>query len=185
MRSLQTAGGIAAIVQALAYVAGFAVLATVLDPADVTAADRLAFMLERKALVRAWILVIYVVFGIALVVLCIALHERLKHAASATMQVASAFGLIWAGLVIASGMVASVGLTAVAKLASQDPALALALSTWTTLGVVQDGLGGGVEVVGGLWALLVSAAAWHAWPRDLGCSGSRSASPASRRWRRL
>lgn len=185
MRSLQTAGGIAAIVQALAYVAGFAVLATVLDPADVTAADRLAFMLERKALVRAWILVIYVVFGIALVVLCIALHERLKHAASATMQVASAFGLIWAGLVIASGMVASVGLTAVAKLASQDPALALALSTWTTLGVVQDGVGGGVEVVGGLWALLVSVAAWHAWPRALGCSGSRSASPASRRWRRL
>lgn len=187
MRSLQTAGGIAAIVQALAYVAGFAVLATVLDPADVTAADRLAFMLERKALVRAWILVIYVVFGIALVVLCIALHERLKHAASATMQVASAFGLIWAGLVIASGMVASVGLTAVAKLASQDPALALSLSlsTWTTLGVVQKGLGGGVEVVGGLWALLVSVAAWHAWPRALGCSGSRSASPASRRWRRL
>ena len=89
MRSLQTASGIAAIVQALAYVAGFAVLATVLDPADVTAGDRLAFMLERKALVRAWILVIYVVFGIALVVLCNALHTRLRAASPSLIPVAS------------------------------------------------------------------------------------------------
>jgi hypothetical protein len=158
--NLQKAGGIAALVQALAYVIGFVVLATLLNTGnseDWSAVQKLDFVLKRKTLFQLWTLFIYVVFGISLVVLAVALHERLKERSLGLMQVATAFGLIWAGLVIASGMVSSVGLEAANALHAKDAAQAA--STWLTIGAVQDGLGGGVEVTGGLWVLLTSLAA--------------------------
>ncbi len=159
MVNLQKAGGIAALLEALVYVVGFTVMATLLNPGITESwgqAEKLSFVLERKAIFQGLTLFIYVVFGVALVVLTVALHERIKAKASALMQIATPFGLIWAGLVIASGMVASVGLEAVAKLHTQDATLAI--TAWTVIAAIQDGLGGGVEIVGGVWLLLVSVA---------------------------
>ncbi len=96
-------------------------------------------------------------FGAVLVVLVTVLHEQLAVGAPTLMRVASAFGLIWAGLVIASGMIAVVGLGAVTKMHALDPQQATL--AWQTLSAVQDGLGGGVELVGGLWITLLSIAA--------------------------
>lgn len=163
MTRLQRAGGIAALIEALAYVVGFAAMATLLNPGDTTgwnAAQKLAFVLERKDLFQAWTVFIYLVAGALLVVLAVALHERLKSAASGLMQVATAFGLIWAGLVMASGMIGIVGLEAVALLHTRD--VAQAASAWTVIGTIQDALGGGVELVGGVWVLLISIAAQQA-----------------------
>ena len=105
---------------------------------------------------QLWTVFIYVFFGVVLVVLTVALHERLKTKSVGLMQLATPVGLIWAGLVIASGMVASVGLEAVAAVHSKD--VAQAASAWVVIGAVQNGLGGGVEIVGGIWVLLISAA---------------------------
>jgi hypothetical protein len=98
-----------------------------------------------------------VVFGVFLVVLALALYERLKAGSPAFTQIAATFGIIWAGLVIASGMVANVGTGVVVELYSTDPAQAG--SAWLALDVMIRGLGGGNEIVGGLWVLLVSWAA--------------------------
>ncbi len=174
MRNLDKAGGVAALVEAFAYIVGFSVMATLLNPAnaaDWSPAQKLSFVLERKAIFQMWTLLIYVVFGVALVVLAVALHERLRARAADLMQIATAFGLIWAGLVIASGMVASIGLNAVAALHATDVAQAGAL--WKAVSTIQDGLGGGVEIVGGLWVLLISIASLRsmALPRVLGFLG--------------
>jgi hypothetical protein len=160
MVKLQKAGGIAALVEALAYIVGFAVIATLLNPGNTdgwSAAQKLAFVLERKGIFQAWNLFIYVFFGVALVVLTVALHERFKAKSAALMQIATPFGLIWAGLVIAAGMVATVGLESVAKLYLTEPVQAV--SAWFTISAIHNGLGGGVEIVGGIWLLLVSVAA--------------------------
>lgn len=174
MRNLQRAGGIAAVVEALAYIVGFAVMATLLDPGDTqawTAADKLAFVLERRTLFELWTVLIYVVASGGLLVMAVALHERLKDR-SPTMQIATPVGVIWAGLVIASGMVSICGLQAVATLQAKDPALAV--STWTAIGVVQNSLGGGIEIVGGIWSLMISAVAWRtgALPKALNVLGA-------------
>ena len=157
--NLQKAGGIAALVEAIAYIVGFTIMATFLNPRDTegwTPARKLSFALEKQSIFQALTILIYVVFGIALVFLAVALHERLSGRSSDLMKIATPFGLIWAGLVIASGMVGSVGLEAVAALHAQDAAHAA--SVWTAIGAVQDGLGGGVEIVGGAWVLLISIA---------------------------
>ena len=174
MFNLQKAGGIAALFETLAYVVGFSVMATLLNPGNTegwSSAQKLAFVLERKPLFQTWTIFIYVAFGIALVVLAVALHERLKDKSLDLMKIATPFGFIWAGLVIASGMVASVGLEAVAATYSRD--VAQATSTWVVIDTIQNGLGGGVEIIGGVWVLLISAASLRCavFPKALGYVG--------------
>ncbi len=153
-------GGVAAIIQALCYVLGFALLATSMNPGSTegwTQVQKLEFILERESLFVFWNIVIYVVFGAALVVLAVVLHRLLQPTASLGVSIGTPFGLIWAGLVIASGMLASVGLAWVSN--AYEAGAEAAAQTWTVIGIVQDGIGGGVEVVGGLWVLCISVAA--------------------------
>jgi hypothetical protein len=99
-------------------------------------------------------LIIYVVFGIALVPLVTALHERLRRQDEMMLRFGTLFGYIWAGLVIASGMIANLGLDTVARIYPGDARQAT--TVWIALEGVQNGLGGGVEIVGGLWVLILS-----------------------------
>jgi hypothetical protein len=100
----------------------------------------------------------YVFFGFALVALSLALHDRIKTGAPALMKVGTAFGIIWAGSLIASGMVANAGLATVAALHAKDPAQAVL--TFQGIESVANGLGNANgEILGGMWTLLVSLAA--------------------------
>jgi hypothetical protein len=118
-----------------------------------------------------WHLIIYVVNGIFLIVLVLGLYERLQGSSPALAQIASAIGLIWAGLVIASGMLIINDLGVIADLHSEDPAQAV--TVWLALSAVERGLGGAVELPGGLWMLLVSWAALRGGelPRSLNYLG--------------
>lgn len=162
MKGIQRAGGVAALIEAATFIVGFVVFFTLLESegygaAATTAEENAAFLADNQGIMYAWNVIIYVLFGIALVVLALALHERLKNRMPGLMQVATTFGLIWSGLVIASGMVANIGASAVVDLYETDPAAAGAL--WRSLDVVATGLGGGNEIVGGIWVLLISWAA--------------------------
>ena len=176
MDHLRRAGGIAALIAAATFIFGFWLYVTLLDSAKYGAADvdpelHAAFLADHQTIMYLWYLIIYVVFGVVLVVLALALHERLKAGSPAMVQTATAFALIWAGLVIASGMVANIGTGVVVDLAGDDPAQAAAV--WLALDVVVNGLGGGNEIVGGLWVLLISWAAVRSGglPRTLNSVG--------------
>ena len=67
-------------------------------------------------------------------------------------------GLIWAFVLVASGMIFNAGMAAVVGLHGTSPAQAVA--AWQAIEPVAQGLGGsGGELLGGLWVLLVSVAA--------------------------
>jgi len=156
--NLQRLGGIAALIEAALYVTGFAMFLAVLDPAGyVGHAQKVAFLADNQVALYIANLLIYVVFGVVLVVLVLALHARLKNESPAIMQTATAFGLIWAGLVIASGMIANIGNSTVIALFSENQDQAVSL--WLAMSTLQEALGGGNEIVGGLWVLLLSWAA--------------------------
>ena len=114
MNSLQKMGGVAALIMAATFVVGIALLFTLLVPAGYFAADvdpvqNAAFLADNQTVMFVWYLTIYVVFGVFLVALALALYERLKAGSPAMAQTATAFGLVWAGLMFASGMVANIG----------------------------------------------------------------------------
>lgn len=161
MKDTQKMGGVAALIEAATFIVGFALFLTVLldhytDRHDDPGAY-VAFLADNRAVLHVWNLILFVVFGIFLVVLALALHDRLQGGSPALTRAATAFGLIWAGLVIATGMVATVGLGNVVDLYATDPGQAVSL--WLALDAVENGLGGQQEITGGLWVLLASWAA--------------------------
>ncbi len=158
---VQRAGGIASLVVGGSYVAGFGLMVAYLLPAGFTGAltdpaGSLAFLQEHRVSLYLWYLTLYVIGGVAMAVVALGVAERLR-AAPGGARACAAFGLLWAGLLLASGMVALVGQGAVVELAGQEPELAR--SVWASASLVQEALGGGIEVVGACWVLLVGAVA--------------------------
>lgn len=167
------AGGLAALYLAVAYLLAMPFFLVVVDYQSVTGpAEKVALLASHRGGMYAMYLVTYVVFGIVLTVLALSLYRRLRSSAPVVMQVATAVGLLWAFVLVASGMVFNAGMTAVVERYASDPAQAA--SMWQAIEPVAQGLGGsGGEVLGGLWVLLVSYAGLRAsgLPRLLGWLG--------------
>ena len=160
MSDYKKMGGVAALIEAATFIVGIGLAVTLLAPfqtGDLDPVQKVAFIVDNQAIMYIWNQIIYLVFGIFLVVLALALYDRLKDGSAAMVQVATAYGLIWAGLMFAGGMVFNIGLDTVVDLYSKDPDQAA--SFWLAINSVWDGLGGGNEIVGGLWILLLSWAA--------------------------
>lgn len=157
-KAIEKWGGVAALYEALAYIigmAGFILGVNISEIADPL--QKVTALIENQGLLTSLMLVVYVFFGVWLVVLSLALHERLDGKNSALARTATAFGLIWAVLVIASGMIYNVGIETVIAISANDPSQAA--TVWLAIASVFNGLGGGVEVVGGIWVLLLSVTA--------------------------
>jgi len=159
MKYLQKFGGLAALYMAIAHLTGFVIFLIVLDYLNITnPAERVAINVDKQFVVFSTNLLMYVFFGFFLIVLSLALYDRLKSGAPAMMQVAAAIGIVWAGSLIASGMVANAGLATIIPLYAKDPVQASL--TWQGIETVANGLGNANgEILGGLMTLLVSLAA--------------------------
>jgi hypothetical protein len=162
MKTLQKFGGLAALYLAVAYLIGVVLFLVVLDYPNMTdPAQKVALLVEKQMVIFSTNLLMYVFFGVFLIVLSLALYDRLKSGAPAIMQVATAIGIIWAGSLIAGGMVSNAGIAPVVALYAKDPAQAAL--TWQGIETVASGLGNGNgEILGGLLTLLVSLAALRA-----------------------
>ena len=157
MNQLQKWGGAAALYEALAYIIGFVGFIAVVNVGGIAdPLDKVAAIVANQGMLTALMLIVYVAWGASLVVLTLALHERLDGQNSALARIATAFGLIWSVLVIASGMIYIVGMETVVTLQTTNPEQAA--TVWLAIGSIFNGLGGGVEVVGGIWVILLSVA---------------------------
>lgn len=173
----QKVGGIAAIVAAATFVFGIVLFVTALSDyatGDPSPAESVEFLVGHQTTLFIWYLVIFIVFGVALVPLVMAIHERVSKGSPFVARVATSFGVVWAGLVVAAGMIANLGIGAISDLYETDSAQAE--SVWSSLDTVQNGLGGGNELVGGAWVLLVSVSglASRSLPRGLCYLGAAS-----------
>ncbi len=160
MKELKKFGGFAAFYLAAAYIIGLILFVVVLDYPSITdPAQKLTVLVENQLVIFSTNLLLYVFFGLFLAVLALALHDHLKSGAPALMQVATVVGIIWAGSLIASGMVSNAGIDLVVALYAKDPAQAML--TWETIETIaSNGIGNGNgEILGGVWTLLVSLAA--------------------------
>jgi hypothetical protein len=173
MKTLQKFGGFAALYMAAAHLIGMVIFLAILDYLNITdPAQKVALNVDKQMVIFSTNLLMYVFFGFFLIVLSLALYDRLKSGAPAIMQVATVIGLIWAGSLIASGMVANAGLATVITIYAKDPAQAAL--TWQGIESVTDGLGNANgEILGGLLTLLVSLAALRAggFPKGLNILG--------------
>jgi hypothetical protein len=161
MKDIQKLAGISAISQALIYVVAFIYFGAFWSfPSDGSPAEKMAHLTENQFLYSMIYFLMYVVFGVFLAVLVVGLYEKLKHTNSPAVAIGSLFGVVWVTLVIASGMISNIGLAHAIDLAKESPEKAFDM--WTMTSLITESLGGGNELVGGLWVLLVSVAALKA-----------------------
>ena len=158
---LHKPSGFAAILLGLIYIGAFIYFGAFFAyPAGGSPAEKMRFLADHQLAVSVVYFSIYVLFGVVLAVLVVGLHEMLKRTGASLAALASLFGVIWVGLVIASGMIYTIGLDQAVRLLDEGPDTAFAL--WRTVSVIANSLGGGNEIVGGLWVLLVSVVALQA-----------------------
>ena len=183
MRNVQKMGGIAALYTGVAYIVGMVGFLFVVGWPD-DPVQQVAVLVNNQVSLHILYLIVYQVWAVFLVVLALALYERLKAYSPAMMQIATALGIIWATMVIASGMIFNIGMNDVADLYGKDPAQAT--TVWLVIESVSNALGGGNEILGGIWMLLISWAALQAGglPKALnylgiaiGAAGTLSALP--------
>jgi len=159
MKSLLKWGGFAALYEGTAYVLGMLFFLLIVDYSGVSdQAQKMEILTEYQSYIYVLNNIIYIFFGIALVILTISIYQLLKNTSPIIIQTASVFGFIWAVLVIASGMISNIGLERVVTLAATEPDKAR--SVWYSIETVADGIGGGNEIIGGIWIMLISLAAW-------------------------
>ena len=160
LKNLQKIGGVCAILEALIYVSAFIVYGGILvyPNSNASIAEELNFLSDNHLTLSIMNLVSYVLFGILLAVLVLAIHQRLNNYSPNLSKLASVFGIIWVGLVIASGMIANIGLNSVIAIGIKEPENAMLV--WSSVSIISEGLGGGNEIVGGIWVLLISVIAF-------------------------
>jgi len=158
MKNLQKFGGFAALYLAAAYIVGMIGFLTVVDVSSVTdPVQKVALMADNLAFLYILYLIVYVVWSIFMVVLALALYERLKAGLPAIVQTATIFGIFWGCVIMISGMIHNVGMQNVVDLYGKDPTQAG--TVWLTIDSVLGGLAGSNEALGGIWVLLISWAA--------------------------
>lgn len=162
MSSLRKIGGVAALTAAATFVVGLGMFATMLTGYTFAEQpiDAIEFLVDNQVALYVWNILITIVFGVALVPLVLAIRDRTCDGVSPLPRLAAVFGLIWSGAIIATGMIANISYGVVADLHASDTEMATPV--WIALDAVQNGLGGGNEILGGLWVLLVSVAGLRA-----------------------
>jgi hypothetical protein len=175
MKSLQKMGGVAALIDAATYLVSMVLLFTLLAPmgssTNIDFGQFMAFLIDKQTIVFIWHLLMYMVNGVFLVILALALYDRLKAGSPAMAQTATVFGLIWAVLVFTSGFITNHGLNVVVDLYGKDPAQAATIKL--LLDTVTLGIDSSDRFLGCLWVLLISWAALRAGglPRALNYLG--------------
>ncbi|MBB5204957.1 hypothetical protein HNQ51_002276 [Inhella inkyongensis] len=159
----------AALMLALSYLLAFGLQATLFNPGPgpgLSVAARFDFLLQHQRAFQAWLL-LYPLMALMLAPLILGLQERLQPQAPQWMALAVPMGWIWVALLLISGMVGVLGVELAVRLNQQPENRVLALGLAQATGVIQNALGGGNELVGGVWTLLLAAAARGQWGRGL------------------
>ncbi len=159
MKNLQKMGGVAALYEAAAYLialVGYLLVVGTMDVVDPV--EKVSSLVNNQAFLYILNLIAYIFWGFFQIALALALYERLKAGSPALVQTATGIGLVWACVIIASGMISNVGMATVVDLYAKDPQQAA--TVWLAIESVANGLSGASgETLGGTWVLLSSLVA--------------------------
>jgi len=161
MKNLQKAGGVSAIIAAATYLLAMGLVVSMLKPmADSTLGfqEYMAFLIANRLLVFLWHFSMYLINGLCLTVLVLALYERLKNSSPRLAKIGSAFGLIWTAFVFLSGMIVNYGNESLIALYGRNQGQAEALKN--ALDTITMGIDSSDKYLGCLWVGLVSLAAF-------------------------
>ena len=161
MKSANYVTGIAALVLSFIYISAFVYYGAFWRfPTDGDAQTKMMFIAEHQTITSVFLFITYILFGLVLSILVAGTSRILGNASERLKSVTNAFGYLWVGLVIASGMIAIAGVNYAIGIAHMDAQKAL--DAWALLMTIAQSIGGDNEIVGAVWVILVSILALKA-----------------------
>eukprot|EP00934_Nitzschia_sp_Nitz4_P005945 Nitzschia sp. Nitz4//scaffold17_size182527//50234//51187//NITZ4_001840-RA/size182527-processed-gene-0.46-mRNA-1//-1//CDS//3329539298//5935//frame0 len=159
--------GLFGIFAGLSFVVGFVLFGSALadlQDDDLTDLERLQVVKDNEQIYYLSNMILYVLFGFAQLGLSLGLAHMASTACPQTSTYSKALGTIWSTLVLSAGMIGNIGAEAALELLS-DGDEAAATTLWITIRTLHNSLGGGNEIVGGLWVLLASYCHYSSKPQ--------------------
>lgn len=123
-----------------------------------TPSEQLAIIGNNPVLVHITTLHIYILFSFGIILLATYLYLKLKDQQPALGLLSLISGVVWSTLLIASGFI-SMGVTAILMNGTAVSELTFA---WQAIDIVSNALGGGNELIGGVFTGLLSLALYKA-----------------------
>lgn len=146
---------ISAVYGGLSYIGGIFVYLQLLKYDSVSTADeQLAIIGNNPVLVHITTLHIYIIFSFGIILLATYLYLKLKDQQPVLGLLSLISGVVWSTLLIASGFI-TMGVTTL--LMNGTPVSEIA-AAWQAIDIVSNALGGGNELIGGIFTGLVSLA---------------------------
>lgn len=132
----------------LAYIIGMLGFLLILQWPD-TQAEQLALLAESATTLHWLYVIVYQFWALAMLLLSVSFAHRFVavHPVSSTLFIV--LGGVWAALVLASGFLFNASLPHTLSLYAEDQQQAMQF--WQQMGVIISALGGGNELVGGIW----------------------------------
>lgn len=150
---------ISAVYGGLSYIGGIFVYLQLLQYDSATSAsEQLTIISNNPVLVHITTLHIYILFSFGIILLATYVYFKLKEHQPILGLLSLIAGVIWATILIASGFI-SMGIT---TLLMSGTAASELVSTWQAIDIVSNALGGGNELMGGVFTGLVSLAMYKA-----------------------
>ena len=127
---MQKVGGIAALYTAVAYLAAIPYFLVLVNyPSVVDPVQKVILLRDNYASMYLMHVLSFEFVALGLIIVTLALHQRLKELAPSTTQFATVVGLVRAGLLLASVMVFNYGMGSVVRLYAINPDQACLLYT--------------------------------------------------------
>lgn len=150
---------ISAVYGGLSYIGGIFVYLQLLKYDSATSAsEQIAIISSNPVLVHITTLHIYVIFSFAIILLTSYLYLKLKNEKPVLSLISLITGVIWATILIASGFIT---MAVTSLLMNGTPANEL-VSAWQAVDIISNALGGGNELIGGVFTGLASLAMYKA-----------------------
>lgn len=159
-RNLKPLAGVAFIGMALCYITLFAIYGAVLStPADVSTAEKIAYLIENKGLFNFTYILGYVLFSCLLCFCVYVIGGLYQQVSQPAMAMATLFGYFWVVVLLCTGMIGISSSELIASLSTANPAAAEAIYYARILLI--ESLGGGIEFIGGVWMFVLGAVSWR------------------------
>ncbi|GGF76424.1 hypothetical protein [Alteromonas lipolytica] len=149
-------GGIAALVCAMCFVIGFTMILFVMPDIHVNGDERLQAILAQPRLIQSWYLIIFVLFGIALLLLNRSLYLPPAEASGQLQLIGALIGYVWAAYVFAIGFISVLTIEYLLHQSATQIEQA-----WPAIFAIQTGLGDGVEWIGGIWMVMINLSLYY------------------------
>jgi hypothetical protein len=149
-------GALSGFYLALSYLVGIIIFLVVLKYPEITnAVDKVTVLKNYKFITCFTNILMYILFGPVFVVFVLLLKNKFSEYKSVLLDFSAIIGYIWAGCLVASGMVANAGIEPVLSIYNND--VEKASDLWQIIDTISMGFGNGNgEILGGIFTLSFS-----------------------------